>query len=66
MEEWIKRGYSHTVGDAREGNGVSPSAGPPMDLEGVLLRGVCQREMPSDFAYVWSLKNTTNEPTRNK
>ena len=62
--------YTHTHTHTEEycsaikKNEILPSVTTWMDLEGIMLSEISQRETLHDFTYMWNLKNKTNEQTQ--
>ena len=64
-DEWIKKmWYIYTLEyySAIKKNEILPFAATWMDLEGIMLSEISQRERQIlyDITYMWNLKNTTN------
>ena len=49
---------------AMKGKEILPFATPWMDLEGIILSGIRQREIPYDLTNMWNLKTKQNESHR--
>ena len=62
-DEWIKKmWYIYTMEyySAIKNNEILPFAASWMDLEGIMLSEIRQRQILNDITYMWNLKNTTN------
>ena len=46
---------------AIKNNEILPFAASWMDLEGIMLSEIRQRQILNDITYMWNLKNSTNE-----
>ena len=42
-------------------NYILPFARTWMELEGIMLREINQRQIPYDFTHMWNLRNETND-----
>ena len=67
IDEWIKKMWyvymhAHTQQyySAIEKNEVSPFGRTWMDLEGIMLSEIRERQMLYDFTHMWNLRNKTN------
>ena len=54
-------GYTLEKYSAVEKDEILPFAATWMDLQGITLREMCQRQILYDITYLWNLKNTTSK-----
>ena len=64
MDEWIKQNwyiYTMEYYSAIKKNEILPFATPWMELEGIMLSGITERQISYDFTYMWNLRYKTDE-----
>ena len=68
-DEWIKRTqniYAMEYYSATKKNEILPFLTTWMDLEGIMLSEISQRQIPYDFTYMWNPKEEMNKQHRNR
>ena len=64
MDEWIKKMwyiYAMEYYSAVKKNEILPFATTWMELEGIMLSGITERQISYDFTYMWNLRYETDE-----